>query len=150
MICMFMKFCYSLFPIIIFVKKKSNNIGVQITNMDILHKSKADLVSTMVGYTKAKTHNFSILQTNDHSYKAFRILQMLTSDTISFSLLVIVLYANNLLMFLTNVVIAGAASLSAFSISASFTNRASGFLCFFCLVLGCSSPFSIALRSFLH
>ena len=59
-------------------------------------KSKADLVSTMIGYTKAKTHNFSILQTNAHSYKASRILQMLTTDTISFSLLVIALYANNL------------------------------------------------------
>ena len=98
------------------------------------------------GYTKAKTHNFSILQTNAHSYKAFRILQMLTTDTISFSLLVIALYANNLRIFLTNVVIAGAAYLSAFSIFASFTKIASGFLCLCCLVFDCSSPFSIALR----
>ena len=68
----------------------------------------------MVGYTNTKTHIFSILQNNAHSYKAFRILQMLTTDTISFSLLVIALHANNLRMFLTNVVIAGAACLSAF------------------------------------
>ena len=105
----------------------------------------------MVGYTKAKTHNFLILQTNAQSYKAFRILQMLTTNTISFSLLVIALHANNLQMFLTNVVIAGAACLSAFSNFALFTKIASGF---FCLVFGCSSPFSVALRlnctPFLH
>ena len=33
MICMFIKFCYCLFPIIIFVKK-SNNIEVQIANIN--------------------------------------------------------------------------------------------------------------------
>ena len=100
----------------------------------------------MVGYTKAKTQNFSVLQTNAYSYKALRILQMLTTDTISFSLSVIALHANNLRIFLTNVVIAGAVCLSAFLIFASFTKIASGFLCLCFLVFGCSSPFSVALR----
>ena len=104
---------------------------------------------TMVGYTEAKTHNFSILQTNAQSYKVFRKLQMLTTDTIRFSLLVIALHANNLQMFLTNV-IAGAAC----SIFVSFTKIASGFLCLCRLVFGCSSLFSVALRlncmPFLH
>ena len=38
-------------------------------------KIKADLVSTVVGYTKTATHGFSILQTNAYSFKAFRKLQ---------------------------------------------------------------------------
>ena len=100
----------------------------------------------MVGYAKAKTHNFSILQTNVHSYKEFGILQMRTTNTISFSILVIALHVNNLRMFLTNVVIAGAACLSAFLIFASFTKIVSSFFCLGCLVFGCSSPFSVALR----
>ena len=100
----------------------------------------------MVGCTKAKTHNFSILQTNADSCKVFRILQMLNTNTISFSLLVIALHANTLRMFLTNVVIASAACLSAFSIFSSFTTIASGFFCLCCLVFSCSSHFSVALR----
>ena len=67
---------------------------------------------------------------------------MLTIDSIIFSPLVIALHANNLQMFWTNVVIAGAA----FLIFASFTNIASMFLCLWQLVFVCSSPFSVGLR----
>ena len=124
MIYMSITFCYYLFQIIIFIKKAKAR---EFKKLISTHRSKADLVSTMVGYTKAKTHNFSILQTNVHSYKEFRILQMRTTNTISFSILVIALHVNNLRMFLTNVVIAGAACLSAFLIFASFTKIVSSF-----------------------
>ena len=44
------------------------------------HKSieiKADLVSTLVGYTETKTHSYAIPQTKASCDKAFRKLQML-------------------------------------------------------------------------
>ena len=75
------------------------------------HKSieiKADLVSTLVGYTETKTHSYAIPQSCD---KAFRKLQMLQKRSesykclcrdyySSFLLLVVALNANNLRMFL--------------------------------------------------
>ena len=61
MICMFMKFFYCLFLIIIFIKKR-NNIGIRIA---IISKQKSveivGLVSTMIGCTRIKTHDFLVL-----------------------------------------------------------------------------------------
>ena len=60
-------------------------------------KIQVDLVSTMVGCTRAKMHGFSVLQTNAYSFKAFRTLQ---NDFFNL-LLVIAMHTNNLKMFLS-------------------------------------------------
>ena len=61
-----------------------------------LHVSKPihSVQSEMVGYTKAKTHGFSMLQINANSFKAFR---KLLNEALS--PLVIAIQANNLRMF---------------------------------------------------
>ena len=77
MICMFVKLCYCLFAIIIFVKK-CNDVGVQITNINTKkHGNQSRLSQNNVGYTKAKRHGFSILQINAYSFKAFKKLQIM-------------------------------------------------------------------------
>ena len=82
--------------------KKLNYVQLTYT----ITEFKANIVSSMVGYTKAKTHYFSILQSNTVRRVSKRLENckiMLASDSVTFSPLVIVLHANNLRMFMTNV-----------------------------------------------